>query len=262
MAENSDDAMRMAIKEFMLGKTGTLSMKEDEMKQKSLSSMITSKGTGNVQDVKKLVKRHWQIFKMFCTCLQNEWLYLDDQLEAVMESLAGIRSRLPIQNKVLLAYSQPSKEDWRQLGYQHSVSHMVKADDFLRKGDVELTLAHNFAQHEKMLTHARSLLLDLSECQDYLGRKLDDILKLGLEFGHIFSGEGSQVVALQLIDVLSCIFPQLAMELHRKQCLSRLVFDSVSDSLLISGTGRVADNHGASEDVKCLNPYDAITKCN
>ena len=83
---------------------------------------------------------------------------------------------------------------------------------------------HDLEQHEKMLAGLRRLLSALSEVQEALGRKLDELM--GLHWGccedvdlRSEHSSSSSIPMQTLVDEASLVYHQLAMELYRKQGL-------------------------------------------
>ena len=102
--------------------------------------------------------------------------------------------------------------------------------------DIELALSNDLMQHEKMLGGVRSLMSNLAECHDALGRGVDTLWKFHLE---CTEGRGEELGNNEEDDDLESIvqnvtnlFHMLSMELYRKQCLVPMIIDSTEDEIL------------------------------
>jgi hypothetical protein len=188
--------------------------------------------------LKNAERKYWQILKAFRGTLERDWLQVDDNLHDVISSIANLRGRIAMENRLL------AKKDCLKLWDGHGY-HSTKSS--LWREDVELALSHDLLQHEKMMGGARTLLASLSEAEEALGRRLEELMLHLLEM--------KQCVPLwtSVADRLQQVFCDLAMELYRKQVLVRSLLDSVTDDLLVA-----KDEESVYADV---NPRRVADKC-
>lgn len=226
---DSSDALQRAIERFMIGGKDEGShgddydMKEEGHDDTGHQSMFLRQ---EEHLIAKAEKRYKQIFKTFCSFVNGEWMGADDQLGDVLHSIANIRSRLPIEENaqsLLIEHKRRSK-NWMGCGYGEHFSFSSRS---MRNEDIVKALSHDMIQHEKMMSSARALLSSISDCQDALGRKLEEMMKHHLEFGILVSRSSSSCVCC--IERMSEIFSVLSMELYRKQCLVHAVLDPYKD---------------------------------
>ena len=75
------------------------------------------------------------------------------------------------------------EDDWKSHGYQQ---HSKKSSSqYLQINDLQLALSHDLEQHEKMLVGLRSLMSNLAECHDALGRIVDSLWQYHFEVGQV-----------------------------------------------------------------------------
>ena len=208
------------------------------------------------QRIRNTQRQYWRLYKNFFSIVEAEWLDLDDQLLAVVGSIDNIRSRLPMESRILRTIRDEdqweAKKPWE--GYAQGYSSRREHNFAMRVEDVQLAQGHDLVQHEKMLAGLRRLLSALSEVQDALGRKLDELLghhwecsdDAGIESA--MDPQGLATVSLQtLVDEASLVYNQLAMELYRKQGMVQELLDSVDDDM-IAGEEKAAHAHGPVGD--------------
>ena len=188
--------------------------------------------------------------------METEWLDIDDQLMAVVGSIDNIRSRLPMESRILRHIKDEdeweAKKEWD--GYALGYSTRREHNFAMRVEDIRLAQGHDLEQHEKMLAGLRRLLSALSEVQDALGRKLDELMGHHWECSDDVGIQGAvdpqnmSTISLQtLVDEASLVYNQLAMELYRKQGLVQELLDSVNDDM-IAGEERSSRGLGLEGD--------------
>jgi len=199
-------------------------------------------------------RQYWRLYKSFFAIVETEWLDMDNQLEAVVGSIDNIRSRLPMESRILRTIKD--EDDWERKkpwdGYALGYSTRREHNFALRVEDIRLAQGHDLQQHEKMLSGLRRLLSALSETQEALGRKLDELMGHHWEccedMGSSSEDSSSSSSSLQtLVDEASLAYHQLAMELYRKQGLVQELLDSVADDM-IEGEERGAHEAGPKGD--------------
>lgn len=224
-------------------------------------------------------KRYYQLLRSFNDKVQHTWYDLDDQLLSVLQNIVSIRGRLPVEWKVLHSshhlnndneknnpehdddgligwidhgdhMDSNNQEDWKHFGFLGKPKE-VPYSFHLHQTDVQLALANDMTQHEKMLAALRSLMSNLAECHDGLGRVVDNIWKFHLECQeeeeawesrqeeeeggdvvewmiHKDDDDGMQSIVQHVTDV----YQMLSMELYRKQSLVPLIIESTEDEIL------------------------------
>jgi len=197
----------------------------------------------------KVEKKAWQIIQSFQGVLQRHWIDVDDNLENVISSIANLRHRIHVESQYLLKMttmmSQNEKDtskDW----WKNS-----SKNETLNQDDVQLALDYDLLQHEKMMAGTRTLLSSLSEAQDMLGRRLEELMVLiQYDYDALIADSNFTTTTtttttttdmvppttnntLQTaLDTMNDLFIMLAMELHRKQCLVQTVLDSSTDDIM------------------------------
>jgi len=255
--ENTEcDSMRLAFEQFMMskggsGSTGCIDKKSMEEKAAALKAKDELARRNKMKmDMKRSEKKYWQMFRCFYDTIRNEWMDLDDQLEQVVSSMAGIRSRLPMESCLLDRFTDKAKKnEWACAGNNQVLLtnelDQVKINNnqlFMKEEDVLLAISHDLLQHEKMMECLRSLFANLSDCHEALSRTLDGLMKHHLQVceelllyeeseheSHITSSSLRR--AMDLVNLLNETFGDLSLELHRKQILVSLIFESVKDDL-------------------------------
>lgn len=142
-------------------------------------------------------KRYYQLLRSFDDKVQKVWLDLDDQMLAILQNVASIRGRLPLEWKLLRSPDLVANEHseihdgdsangagvdggWKFCGYggkPRECSHAFR----LRRDDARRALEHDLVQHEKMLRGLRSCMSDLAEAHEALGRVVDGTWKFHLD---------------------------------------------------------------------------------
>eukprot|EP01083_Nonionella_stella_P240029 839460_1 len=110
MVEDDADAMQLAFERYMMsmGGSGVAAAVVEETKEDEAERLAQKEAreeelrVRRVQaEVKKAEKKYWQAFQKFGRLLKDEWFDIDDQAHKVVESIAGIRRRLPMAYKVV-----------------------------------------------------------------------------------------------------------------------------------------------------------------
>ena len=184
-------------------------------------------------------RQYWRLYKSFFAIVDIEWLDIDNQLEAVVGSIDNIRSRLPMESRILNNIND--EDDWESKkpwdGYALGYSTRREHNFALRVEDIRLAQGHDLEQHEKMLAGLCRLLSALSEVQEALGRKLDELMDLhwgcceDVDLRSEYSSSSS-IPMQTLVDEASLVYHQLALELYRKQGLVKELLDSVTDDMI------------------------------
>ena len=200
---------------------------------------ITPQQRREEQRLRNNKRQYWRLYKSFFAIVDTEWLDMDNQLEAVVGSIDNIRSRLPMESRIL--HTIKDEDDWESKkpwdGYALGYSTRREHNFALRVEDIRLAQGHDLEQHEKMLAGLRRLLSAISEVQEALGRKLDELMGLHWECCEDMDlrSEHSSLSSISmqtLVDEASLIYNQLAMELYRKQGLVKGLLDSVADDMI------------------------------
>jgi hypothetical protein len=111
---------------------------------------------------------------------------------------------------------------------------------------MELALEHDMQQHEQMMAGARSLLSNLNQAQEALGRRLEEALQETLPLDH---GSSSSTPLLQAsIMAMEQVYQALARALYEKQVLVVHVLACTSDSLLLVVQGNNRSSVVQEED--------------
>jgi hypothetical protein len=173
---------------------------------------------GVMSSGKKRNKNEMAVYRAFQGRLQ-EWKDLDNQLDAVLDSIVNLRDRIWWETKHLQELS--SAKPWQGSGFR-STSRFTTT---LRRDDVQLALTHDLLQHEKMLTSSRTLITSLAQAQDAMGRRMDEWMMMDLE--EPLSDQGQAT-----LEQAQGVYVFLAKELHRKQELVKRVLDSCHDGLV------------------------------
>ena len=233
-----------------------ISSQKKKSNTKAKTPQTTPQQRREEQRIRNTQRQYWRLYKNFFSIVETEWLDLDDQLMAVVGSIDNIRSRLPMESRILRNIRDEdeweAKKPWD--GYAQGYSSRREHNFALRVEDVRLAQGYDLVQHEKMLAGLRRLLSALSEVQDALGRKLDELLShhwecsddAGIESA--MDPQGLSTVSLQtLVDEASLVYNQLAMELYRKQGMVQELLDSVDDDM-IAGEEKAAHSFGPEGD--------------
>jgi signal transduction histidine kinase len=230
------DDVRRAFEQFMMGGNDKFpAVAQEVVKSNNMERLEAEEELL----VKKAERKYWQILKAFQGTLERDWLQVDDNLHDVVSSIANLRGRIAMESRLLA--KKDSVNLWNGHGY-----HATPCS--LRREDVELALSYDLRQHEKMMTGARTLLASLSEAQEALGRRLEELM-----LHHFLEMKQSITLWASVVDRLQQVFCELAMELYRKQVLVQSLLDAVNDNLLVA-----QDDESAEEYV---NPRRVADKC-
>ena len=251
MMTAQEEDMRKAFEQFMITgkKTGKVNVVQTTSKQKV--------GTKDEQVLKRAEKKYWQILNAFQGTLERDWLEVDDNLEGVVSSISNLRSRIAMESRYLMKQKSKSHKPWDGCGY--------RVDEYsggvLMVDDVEMALSHDLVQHEKMMAGARLLLASLSEAQETLGRRLDELMLHDMDTIHVMQcmaleTSSSLSTVMSVVEKLQDVFTSLALELYRKQLLIQSVLDAMNDDLLVRDQEEV-DDAGGMDD----NPRRVAEKC-
>jgi hypothetical protein len=156
------------------------------------------------------IKRYYQLLRTFSNKVQHTWFNIDDQIIPILHNICSIRSRLPLEWKVMQNYSSnnmvvvvsssltnnDNDDSWKNYGYRqkqprqtrlggavqwynnhNDASSSSSLQAALQIQDVQLAISNDITQHEKMITAIRKLMSELADCHNSLGRCLDNIWK-------------------------------------------------------------------------------------
>jgi hypothetical protein len=206
----------------------------------SKTEMITSPSPSKLDQSTK--KRYYQLLRSFSNKIQQSWFEVDDQMLAVLESIVSIRGRLHIEWKMLNSYDtrltykgqEMGGQNWKDAGCRGK--HEMQQPLHLHQADVQLALENDLDQHEKMIGALRSLISELSETHDSLGRLVDTIWMFHLDSRESILEVGDENDEQNGMDLLvqntNDLFQILSLELYRKQSLVPAVIASINDEML------------------------------
>lgn len=258
--QQSEAAMHQAFQQFMI--TGGSSDKRKKKKKGQQhqvhedkqppplnpEELVILEENRELQVIQKITRKYWQIVNAFQGTLQRDWIEVDDNLSEVISSISNLRSRIYMESKRLVALRQNQRQgvSWKGYGYKGNEKHQQQG---ITIDDIELSMDHDLMQHEKMMAGTRMLLSSLSEAQDTLGRRLEELFAYHLESLQVCSllqhfDVSSLETVMATVDTLNDVFAMLATELHRKQCLSQTVLNSASDGLLCSSDSQEQSAEG------------------
>lgn len=305
MSGNDDnEAMRLAFEQYMMGGIGSGSAsatavevmdprQREEIEAERMAREEEARWRKVQAEIKKEEKVYWHIFKRFANRVKNEWLDIDEQAHQVIKSIAGIRRRLPSENKMIHHFKDVvvQKKDWACHGFRQAIfvkgaddDGSTRSGDFdfgggfesrskrtrvrvgglLTEEDAELALSHDLIQHEKMMSGLRSLFAQLSECHEALLRMFDEMTKHHLECSEAFHWSDlpqSFYRASSLEGLMNDVLSMLSLELYRKQCMVHEVLEKVRDDLI--GNDERGVNGGREKDLEWedLSPQGAVDRC-
>jgi hypothetical protein len=194
-----------------------------------------------VQAVKKLERKYWQILHAFQGSLERDWLAVDDNLGGVVSSIANLRGRIVMESRKIFEQRDGSSKQgsWKRCGYRASGMDLTL-------DDIQLALSHDLLQHENMMLGARTLLASMADAQESLGRRLEELMVHHMDTMEVIQSlvrfdpqSSSIVVVMGMVDGLQEIYTSLAAELYRKQSSVQTLLDATNDDLLITGEERV-----------------------
>jgi hypothetical protein len=205
-------------------------------------------------------KRYLPALQAYSVVLAQRWLETDDQLGAVVNSIANLRLRLWETSRLLHEAKEKGRNGsapWKTFGYRED----RRRDSCLQDvADLEMTLDHDLLQHERMLSVLRKQIAALGQAQDMLGRRLDD-LYVQQHAAEEEEEEGTEEETLMLLlwlDECQLVFAGTARELYRKQRLAEQILGSVENRLLAP----FDDEDVVSEDTdEGLLPHRLAQRC-
>lgn len=281
--DEDSEAMRLAFEKFMIGGggIGTIQLskksKEEDMADRKMKQESSRRNRIHIE-MKRAEKRYWHTFRSFFDMIQNEWLDTDNQLEQVVNSMASIRNRIPMESSLLDRFNDVVKrKEWACYGNNQSLvggnPEWGKSNElFINVEDAQLAITHDLLEHERMMGCLRNLFSDLSTYHEDLSRTLDGIIKHHLKINEelmMYEETGCEPLpvssklesAMDIIDSLIDTFKDLSMELYRKQILVGLVFDSAKDGLFQKDTPmKNGHSNDAESDWENLGSYETMLK--
>ena len=232
-SDEDSDALRRAYEQFMMKQGGGDNMAVEKKRSKEVQEAKEQEQRRNelIREIKRAEKEFIHIFNRFVSRTKNEWMELDDQAYQVVKAISSIRSRLPMETKIIHCLeNRTRKKTWSDYG----VTNIFEKHSSLITNDVQLALSHDLVQHEKMMEALRRLMANLSDCHDALMRILDDIMKHSLDCEECF-GTMELPISFQKASSLSNLtadaMSMMSLELYRKQNIVQTIFDSSEDDL-------------------------------
>jgi len=239
----------------------------------SIGTPSTSSSTTKQKSKEK--KRYNQLIHSFNDKVTHTWIHIDDQILAVLQNIVSIRSRLPLEWKVL--HSSHLKDDninpqdddfgrdedeWQQHGLQGKLKE-TPYSFHLHASDVQLALNHDMSQHEKMIAAIRTLMTNLSECHEALSRVVDTLWKFHLDcVQDRIEGEEDEEddgdMQNMVVDNVTEVYQMLSSELYRKQILIPLILESTQDEILGIEKGKITEGYrkGLQSARTCCKSWD------
>eukprot|EP00977_Amphora_coffeiformis_P003557 scaffold689_cov186-Amphora_coffeaeformis.AAC.7 len=164
---------QQAFRDFMLQGRGPVPADSPSTRLRT----PTSSRTG----VPSSPRHHKQIQEAFYKTLQHDWWEIDHVLAQVVASVAELRRRWHVVQKAMQQQQQQQRDDNQNNNNNNNDSSDIWNNYhhhhfYLTSEDLELALCHCVRKHEKTLQNLRSLLSQLSQTQETLGRKLEHIL--------------------------------------------------------------------------------------
>ena len=242
-----------------------LSTPPSKLSMSDTQSQSSSRTTPTQSTKSKEKKRYYQLLRTFNDKVQHTWLDLDGQMLSILQNVVSIRSRLPLEWKILHSSylkdenngNNPQLEDedeWKYYGVVGKPKEVSYAFH-LRTNDVQLALSNDLRQHEKMLGGLRSLMTNLADCHDALGRNVDTIWKFHLECCTT-EDIGDEDDSMQnIVDNVTEVYQMLSMELYRKQCMIPLIMESTQDEILGIEKGKHTADNTPKTARKCCNSW-------
>jgi hypothetical protein len=224
-------------------------------------------------------QKHLRLLRRSFQSSVRAWVETDDQLLQVSRSVANLRDRIWITSRALIALREEeehrpkfhSRADrgWMEQGYRPSAPSLPPS---LPEHVLHVALSDALVQHERMLALFRQLMSQLSQDQDALGRRAEDLFLLQVQEEEESMGrpqtwsgrrhgttndddEDKSSNAWETDDpAQGCIelHAACARELYRKQRLAQLLVGSTTNAMLHSGTA--ADDTAADDDELTTRP--------
>jgi len=189
-------------------------------------------------------RRYWQLFRAFCIVVEEDFIKNDKHLGEVVASIENVRRCIHATSRQQQQYSDNNAvyPMWQQYGYRSSTRD-ESTFSTITWLDIEETLTHDMQQHERLLSGLGSLLKQLYEAQEAMGRRLEDMynhhLDVTMDTNMTMTNTNDDIhvcvylgdCALLLEKMQDC-HHACANELFRKQGLCERLFDSCTDDLL------------------------------
>ena len=230
---------------------------------------------------RKNKKRYYQILRSFNDKVKHTWMDIDGQLLSVMQNIVNIRGRLPPEWKLLSQATRhestnngasPEQEekleggifedDWKSYGHREKSKDSSRLFPHLQIEDIQLALTNDLDQHEKMLAGLRSLMSNLAECHDALGRIVDTLWQFHLECSNEeYSDDNERKEGLEnIVNSVTSTYQMLSIELYEKQNIVPMVIDSTQDDIFGIGEIGVARGTGGTNSKKLVQNYCDVWK--
>mmetsp|Transcript_28299 Transcript_28299/g.46846 ORF Transcript_28299/g.46846 Transcript_28299/m.46846 type:complete len:287 (+) Transcript_28299:393-1253(+) len=180
-------------------------------------------------------KQYASIVKAFQGTYQRDWLEVDDNLGAVMRSISNLRDRIYWTSEQLVKQQQQSEAAADETTNRSALPKrrsIASARVHLTRDDMELALQHDLQQHEQMMVGARSLISNLNQAQEALGRRLDEAMQYNLEFEYY--DEASSSFQSNNSMAMEQVYQELARALYQKQLLVVHVLTCTNNRLLMA----------------------------
>jgi len=219
---------QQSYQDFMLGRAGggsgnVATPTSSATQQQSPSSK------NNSPSKKSTTRRQQQQQRAFLGRLQ-EWIQLDEDIYRIVQSIHNLRKRIAWSQQYLGSVGE--KE--HQFGFTNNVMVSPAADAMvtmfgssaLLEEDVRMAYSADLRRHERMIAMLRSNMGTLSQTQDAMGRRLDELMTWMYEvesgadlLDNMYSPDERSQQCEQA-------FVMLSNELYAKQMLARKLFDS------------------------------------
>jgi len=238
------------------------------------SSSISTPSTSSTKQKSKEKKRYYQLIHSFNDKVTHTWIYIDDQILTVLQNVLSIRSRLPLEWKVLHSShlktddvnpqddDDSGEDEWKQHGLQGKLKE-TPYSFHLHASDVQLALSHDMTQHEKMLSAIRTLMTNLSECHEALGRVVDTLWKFHLDTQDRIEEDEKEDAEedgemQNMVDSITEVYQMLSSELYRKQLLIPSILESTQDEILGIEKGKITEGSrkGLQSARECCKSWD------
>ena len=249
-------------KKKLMGGTATLPKPPSTPPMISIGSSISTSSTSSsaTKQKSKEKKRYYQLLHSFNDKVTHTWIHIDDQILTVLQNVVSIRSRLPLEWKVLHSSHLKTddvnpqaddydrdEEEWKQHGLQGKLKE-TPFSFHLHTSDVQLALNHDMIQHEKMIAALRTFMTNLSECHEALSRVVDTLWKFYLdciqdrieEDGEKDNKEDDGDMQ-NMVDNVTEVYQMLSSELYRKQKLIPQILESTQDEILGIEKGKITE---------------------
>jgi len=242
---------------FMLGEQDNTTPKSTV---KSISSSTPLSPLTPSHIIKNAEKKYWNFLRTFQSILQRDWLRVDDNLGQLMESISNLRQRIYWESQQIKEIKERknhfSMKELRNKSWTLNCSSR-QGKVYLLKQDIKLALSHDLRQHELMMSGVRSLISNLNQAQETLGRRLEEML---IHDMHLREEDFDVNPKLPgMIITMEHIYHCLAEELYRKQMLTIQVLESSNNHLFIAPN--CIDYYQQSIDNRQQNPRTIAHSC-